>query len=276
MAKKRLNKKVALIGSVVFVFLVLAAIWVILYLSRDPEKFIRDGDAALLAKDYERAERCYGKARSLAKTDSLRKEILFKAVDVYLETDRWRNVLGCWNEIISIDPKNVKARFGRLKYFYIMADSGVVQVWREVESQASEFMELVEEAGLLMEETAEWDLFQAQEAKVGRERIGPYLYLLRGRATLEMTRLGGITDPDESIERAINDLEKVRKLEPNSTHQSSVNEAYACSEKRRRTVTGENSNFRARMLVACAKVSLQCAGSFGISWILWSVRSEES
>ena len=143
MAKKRLNKKVALIGSVVFVLLVLVAIGVILYLSRDPEKFIKDGDAMVIAaraatdeqikeETYKRAERNYHKARNLAKTDLHRIEILFKLVDLYIETDQWRNVTGCWNGIINIDPENVKARFGRLKYVYIMADSGVRQLWQGV------------------------------------------------------------------------------------------------------------------------------------------------
>jgi len=66
MAKKRLNKKVALIGSVVFVFLVLAVIGVILRLSQTPEKFIKDGDAAMKAADEAVDEQIkaeqYGKA----------------------------------------------------------------------------------------------------------------------------------------------------------------------------------------------------------------------
>ncbi|MHC4666245.1 MAG: hypothetical protein ACYS9T_09870, partial [Planctomycetota bacterium] len=49
MARKRLNKKVALVGSFVFLLLVVAAIGVILYLSRDPEKSIKEGDAAVKA-----------------------------------------------------------------------------------------------------------------------------------------------------------------------------------------------------------------------------------
>jgi len=92
MAKKRLNKKVALIGSAIFIFLVLAAIGVILYLSRDPEPFIKDGDAAVKAareaideqikgEEYNRAERNYHKARSLAKTDALRINVLFKLAE---------------------------------------------------------------------------------------------------------------------------------------------------------------------------------------------------
>ena len=226
MAKKRLNKKVALIGSVVFVFLVLVAIAAILYLSRDPEKFIRDGDTAVEAaraavdeqirqEEYERAERSYGKARALAKTDELRIEMLFRLVGIYTETDRWRNVLGCWNKIVQIDPENVRSRYGRLKYVYIMADTGV-PVWQEVASQASELIEVAENAGLLAEDTAQWEPFELQPGQVYEEKLGPYLYLLRGRAMLEMTRLGRVTDPDESLTRAIDDLQKAQDLEPDN------------------------------------------------------------
>lgn len=229
MARKRLNKKVALIGSVVFVFLILGAILLFLYLSRDPQKFIKDGDAALMAareatdkqikeQEYKRAEHSYHKARSLAKTDSLKIEMLFKLVDMYMETDQWRNVLGCWNMIVQIDPKNIKARFGRLQYVYIMADSTVNQLWQwqEVESQASEFIEVVENMGLLMEDTAKWEYPGMQETGAGMERLGPYLYQRRGRALLEIARLGAVTDPNASLSKAVDDLEKARELEPNN------------------------------------------------------------
>lgn len=229
MARRRLNKKVALIGSVVFVFLILGAILLFLYLSRDPQKFIKDGDAALMAaheavdkqikeQEYKRAEHSYHKARSLAKTDSLKIEILFKLVDMYMETDQWRNVLGCWNAIVQIDPKNIKARFGRLQYVYIMADSVVNQLsqWQEVESQASEFIEVVENKGLLMEDAAKWEYPGMQETGAGMERLGPYLYQRRGRALLEIARLGAVTDPNASLSKAVDDLEKARKVEPNN------------------------------------------------------------
>ncbi len=225
MAKKRLNKKVAIIGSAVFVLLCLAAIGVILRLSQDPEEFIKDAEAALRAarqetneevkkEKYETAVRNYGKARSLAKTDSLRIEMLFKLAQLYIETDRWRNALGCWNNITRIDPENVKARYPRLKYFYILADTGARQLWQEVESQASELIEVAENAGLLTEDMAQWESFEVPGEETGMQRLGPYLYLLRGRAMLEMVKLGAVTDRDESLERAILDLEKVRELEP--------------------------------------------------------------
>jgi hypothetical protein len=145
---KRLNKKVALIGSVVIALLALVVIWMLLRWARKPEPFIRDGDVAVKAareatdeqiteEEYKKAERNYFKARSLAKTDSLRIKIIFKIADLCLETDRWHDAVGCWNAIIRIDPKNVKARYARLKGFYIMADSGVRQAWQEVASQAS-------------------------------------------------------------------------------------------------------------------------------------------
>jgi len=230
MAKKRLNKKVALIGSVLFVFLGLVVIGTIFYLSGDPEKFINDGDAAVLAarqatdeqikeETYKRAERNYHKARNLAKTDSHRIEVLAKLVDLYIETKQWRNVLACWERIISIDPENIEARLGRFEYVYTVADSGVHQLWQRVASQASEFIEVVEEADLLMEDTAKWQTSGMREKGTRRDRrqcLGPYLYLRRGRANLELAALGAVTDPDESLARAVEDLEKAQELEPNN------------------------------------------------------------
>ena len=234
MAKKRLNKKVALIGSGVIVLLILVAIGVIFHLSRDPEEFIKDGDAAVkMAREmtdekikeetYKRAERNYHKARNLEKTDSRKMEILFKLVDMYIETNQWRNVLGCWGRIIRIDPENVKARFGRFKYVYIVADSGMggVRIWQEVEEQASQFIKVAENADLLMEDTAKWQPSGMRERGPNRnvrQCLGSYLYLRRGRANLELTRLGAVTEPDETLARVIDDLEKVKELEPNNVH----------------------------------------------------------
>ncbi|MHC4653809.1 MAG: tetratricopeptide repeat protein [Planctomycetota bacterium] len=229
MAKKKLNKKVALVGSGIFILFLLVAIVAILYLSRDPEKFIKDGDAAIIAaretadekikeEKYKRAERNYHKARSLAKTDSRKIEILSKLVDLYIETNQWRNVLGCWGRIISIEPENIGARFGRFQYVYIAADNGMDQFWKEVESQASEFIELAENADLLMEDTAKWQpsgMREREPRRDARQWLGPYLYLRRGRANLELAGLGAVTDPDESLTLAIDDLKKVQELEPN-------------------------------------------------------------
>ncbi len=216
MAKRRLNKKVALIGSAVFLVVVLGAILVILYLSRNPEELVKDAEAALLAKDYKEAGRCFYSAYTRAKTDSLREEILFKLVNVYLETKEWPLVLGCWDEIIRVNPKNGEARYNQLKYFYILADSGNPGYWQRVREQASEFLEVAERADLLMEDTAEWDVFETEEKEAGQQRLGPYLYLLRGRAALEMAGMGAVTDSDQSLAQAVDDLKKVQEFEPNN------------------------------------------------------------
>ena len=208
MAKRRLNKKVALIGSAIFIVVALGAILVILYLSRDPAKFIAEGDAAWQAKDYERAERSYHKARSLTRDDSLRKDILFKLVDVYIETGQWRFARGCWEEIVNIDPKDVKARYARLKFSFIMADSGLRRAWQDVRQQASDLINIVEQAGLLKDDTGKWETTGLQTEEPAKQSIGLYLYLLRGRTSIEMARQGMVTNPDEALTQSVADLEK--------------------------------------------------------------------
>ena len=227
MAMRRLNKKVALIGSAVVVFLLLAVIGVVLRLGQDPEEFIRDAEAALKSarqatdkqikeQNYKRAKQSFRSAYGRVKTDSLREDVLFKMVDMYFETKEWPYILGCWDEIVKVNPKNAKARYGRLKYFYILADTGSSGAWKEVHEQASEFLKVAEETGLLTEDTAQLDVSEIEQELSGRHRLGPYLYLIRGRAALEMASLGTVTDKDESLEQAVNDLQKVQELEPNN------------------------------------------------------------
>ena len=137
MAKRRLNKKVALIGSAVFVIVVLGAIWALLGKSRDPEKFLNNGDAAMLAEDYEAAASSYRAAYSRARTSTLKEKILFKLVDAYIGADRWSYVPWCWDEVVRVNPNNAKARFARLEYFYILADSGNRGIWQRVRTEAA-------------------------------------------------------------------------------------------------------------------------------------------
>ena len=214
MAKRRLNKKIALVGSMIFIVVVLGAILAILYLSRDPVKFVMEGDAAWQAKDYEKAERCYKRARGLVKNDALRKDVLFKLADLYIETDQWRLARGCWEEIINTDSRETKARYARLKYFYIMADSGVRQVWQDVRQQASELIDVVQQANLLMESTDKWKTVGLEEEGYRAQPMGQYLYLLKGRAAVEMAKLGMVPDTEALLAQGVEDLEIVRKYDP--------------------------------------------------------------
>jgi tetratricopeptide (TPR) repeat protein len=97
-----------------------------------------------------------------------------------------------------------------LKYFYVLADGGVDAAWKEVESQASKFIDSADD-DLLAQELAAFKSFTIPQTREVAEQLGPYLYLLRGRAILERTNIGEVTEPSESLGRAISDLEKVRE-----------------------------------------------------------------
>ena len=123
MAKKRLNKKVAIIGSIVLAVFVMGVIVVALHFSKDPMKFLRDAKAALEQKDYSAAERNYRQAFGCTKDDDLKIDILFEYaefhqinntdVDVedpaFHEPD-WFKTVGCWKTVLNIDPKNIEAQ----------------------------------------------------------------------------------------------------------------------------------------------------------------------
>lgn len=224
--RKRLNKKVALTGTMIVLLIVLAAVLVVLRLSRDPQKFIDDGDAAWAVQDYEAAQRHYVRAYGLAKEDPMKKEVLFKLAELYMKTDDWPKVRGCWEQIINIDLKNITARLARLKFFYIvacdLAEGGIGRGdrWKDIEQQASELLQVAEQEGLLSHETAKWETsFGAEEDKAepsGNRLLGPYLYLVRGRARYELARMRAVAAPDELIPDAMGDLEKAKALDPNN------------------------------------------------------------
>ena len=229
MARKRLNKKVALIGSAVFTVFAIAAILVILHLSQGPEKFITDGDQDLIAarealdpnakeEYFAKAARNYLRARARAKTDSLKVDILYKLTDLYLTTGEWRFVRGCWNQIIELDPESAKARYGRLKFFYIQADTGGVRLWQEIATQASGFIEIADQNMLdqLPDTLESFAIHPMPEC----DKLGTLLYLLKGRATYEVARQGAVTDQYASISEAIDDLEEVLELAPTNVDAS--------------------------------------------------------
>ena len=152
MAKRRLNKKVALIGSGIMAILLLGAIIAILGKSKDPQKLLDEAEAAMLQKDYEGARSYYNDALKRAKTDQLREEILLKLVDVSIESDQWDLVVRYWTSVITINPRSAKARYGRLKYLYIVADSGSNRLWQQVRKDAVEFLTHAQDEGILSED----------------------------------------------------------------------------------------------------------------------------
>ncbi|MFA5292057.1 MAG: tetratricopeptide repeat protein [Phycisphaerae bacterium] len=190
---KRLNKKVAIIGSLFLALLILAAIVVVLNLSRDPQKYIKDAQAALALEepDYKIAEKAYGRAFAYSKKTELKIDIMFKLADMYLDMNEWPKAAGCWNKIINFDTKNLKARLAMLDYSYQLANSGNWPAWKEVESNVSELIEK-------------------------QLDTSPRMYRMKGQALLELVRRGQMTDKEKSINDTIEILQKAIQTEPNN------------------------------------------------------------
>lgn len=226
MARRRLNKKVALMGTTVLLLLVMAAVFVILRLNRDPAPLIADGDAAWAAKDYPVARDNYGRAYALVDAPEMKVDLLFKLSEVYREMGQWDKVLACWETVVTTDPQNVKAHLGRLKYAYILADSLgnagriVSGYWEDVLAQARKTLDAVENAGLLNAGRAQWEPSFGTGKDRGWSRgaaiLGPHLHFVKGRAALELAGMGAGTAPDELLQEAQTDLEEARKLDSNN------------------------------------------------------------
>ncbi len=237
MARRRLNKKVAIIGSVVFLGFLLAVILVVLKLSQSPEKFIADGDRILqqareavdpnMRKElYESAARNYHRARNRTKTDAARADILLKLADLYLEIDEWQSAIGCLTKIVHIDPDNIKARMGRLQYFYAMADSGIQQVWPEIQTQASEFLSAVNVNDLSDTSIKKYYIDKIQKFGVDMDSIDDVMHYLVSRGMLYMVQSGATTNQEQMLETVISNLEQLADRYSEPVIYSHLAEAY--------------------------------------------------
>ncbi len=227
MGTRRLNRKVALIGSAVVLIILFAAILIIMSMGQSLEQLMNDGHLALQTarqaadeqakeENYKLAFLKYRSAYVEAQTDAEREEVLYSLLDVCIEREDWPVMLECWDKMIKVNPKNAVARYCMLKYFYILADSGVQGTWENVHEQAEEFLQVAEEEDLLDEDTAGWKIPEMGDKDTTKWKLGPYLHLLRGRAALEMVNLGTVTNKDEYLEKAFDDFNTVRELEPDN------------------------------------------------------------
>ncbi len=200
MAKKRLNKKVAIMGSTILAVFLLGVVVIVLRFSKNPSKFLADAQMYLEQYDYDNAERNYKQAFGSAKDDDLKIEILLKISELHLTDDKvhehepdWIKAIGCWNSVINIDPKNIEARMALLKYFYEIGDSGNYVVWPTVETTASELAEVIDEKLL---------------------KPDPYVLLAKARAKLEMAKSGQTSDRESVLAEAAIELEQLKELTP--------------------------------------------------------------
>lgn len=200
MARKKLNKKVALIAALIGGILILGVglLAVRHFVGRDPQSNYEKYQRALQAGDYKKAETFLGKAYAYGKTDKWKIERLFELAQLHLTHNEqhradWPKAIRCWNTVLNIDPKNQDARRELMRYFYRAADSGSITLWKNVHEQSSELLKLIQEA-------------QGQP--------DTELLLAAGRAALGIARQRGVPNPLDYVTESIQRFETLLAAQP--------------------------------------------------------------
>jgi tetratricopeptide (TPR) repeat protein len=227
MVRRRLNKKVALLGTAFFIIIGLVFIIVMLQFKRSPDEFIKDAKSAIQSarqsedqktkeEHYDIAKRKYSSAYSRVTTNAERKEILFDMIDLFIETGDWPYVLDCWDKILLIEPDNIKAQYGRLRYFEILGDSGISDAWKKVHEFASEFLDIAGKKDLMKENVADLQIKELSHDETESKYLGTYLYIMKGQSAFEQVNTGSVTNTEEMLNESENDFELARGFEPNN------------------------------------------------------------
>lgn len=197
---KKLNKKIVVIVLVILGLGALGAGGFGFYFlrERDPDYCLAKAETALEKADYKTAERYFGRACGVAKSNQERIKNYFRFAEFqlieneYHEPD-WAKALGCWNAILKTDPKNQEALRKLFDYFYEIADLGQPQLWRQVQEYSEKLLEIEKENNL----PADLSLLTAH-----------------GRAALEIARSGGTTNRQELLDQAMAAFQKYIELKP--------------------------------------------------------------
>ncbi len=201
MAKKRINKKVALIGSVLLLLMLLGAIVVILKMTKDPDKLVAYAKQETQNEDYEQAIRYYAQALNAVSGEPEREMEILRLIEEFHKIDNeqhpydWDKLRGTWNRMINIDPSYIPARKSLMDFFYRVADNGSGNVWKMVENNANEIIDIYEKKGV----EPDTDTLMAL-----------------GRAKLELARTGQATNREQTLSEAIETLNKVRTMDPDN------------------------------------------------------------
>ncbi len=194
MARKRVNKKLAIIGSAFMLVIIVGAIAFLLLNSKDPYKFMADAEASIATNEYQDAIDYYGEALGAAKNDTqLKIDIYFILSDIFLTDNEynevnWKKAVACWQNVVNLEPKNVEAREKLLDYFYQIAKNGQVNAWRTVETNSQELLDIYQEKGV----DASFDVRMAN-----------------AQAKYETAFLGQTSNRLETVEAAIAELEEL-------------------------------------------------------------------
>ncbi len=208
---KRLNKRVLFLG-ILFVLFVLGGIIVLRsgrfvhWFHSDPQPFVDTAREQIQRKNYRAADRSFGLAYQIASSQKDHEamiQILFEMAEFHKTHDvdadvespsyhpaAWDKTLGCWNKIVTLDPKNVLARQKLLNYFYEVSDSRSGNAWKLVETNADELIQLY---------------------RGKNEPVDPLLFLYLGQSRLMQAELGDSPDREAICQNAIGILRDAQK-----------------------------------------------------------------
>lgn len=196
---KKLNKKIVVILLVIVGLggLGMGGLGLYYLRGRDPVYCLRKAEAALASNDYKTAERYFGRACSVGKSNQEKIDNYFRFSEFQLMQNEnhepdWFKALGCWSAILKIDPKHPVALRKLFDYFYEIADLGQPS-WRQVQEYSEKLLEAEKEKNLAAD---------------------PLIRLAHGRAVLEIARSGGTTDRQELLDQAVSDFQKYIELKP--------------------------------------------------------------
>jgi tetratricopeptide (TPR) repeat protein len=197
---KKLNKKVVIILLVLAGAGALGVAGAGFYVlrGRDPQYCLKKAEAALQENDYKTAERFFGRACAVAKTNREKIENYFRYAEFQLIQNQyhqadWSKALGCWNQILRFDPKNETATRKLFDYFYEVADLGQPQAWKQVQDYAQQLLKIYEETS---------------------KPLDPQVLLAHGRAALEIARSGAVSNPLQLLQEAAADFQRYLEIKP--------------------------------------------------------------
>jgi len=261
---KRLNKKVAIIGSLFLTMILFVGIVMGLKLRKgDPEVFITNAEnvfsqAEALIKEYEakgdyseeaikavedaykEVDRNYLDAFGCAKDDAQRIELLFTMVGLYqidnkFHSPEWPKIIGRWRQITTTDPKNIQSRLNLLNFIYdqqlsiieLMPD-GNPTLWVDIKKQADELIGVM------------------KEKDVPATALTAHVLKARAWATLGMAPVEN--RPEKYIEEAIEQFQKLLEVDPGDAEiYELLGQAYiALGERRGRSVSDAMEKARAK------------------------------
>ena len=235
MAKRKLNKKVAILGIIILGVIVVTGGLVWRQMRRDPDKLLSHANKRLseietqlteyrqMLTDPDRQQeteqlleagreayvyvfRKYRRAVGVAKDDAFKIDILFQLADLCLTNNEfyrpdWDQTLRAWYTITSIDPVNLTAKMELLRYFYDSGDAGNPMAWSRVKEQVSG-TEPDGSDGLIQ--------IMMQQNKPP----DPFVLKAKARANLELAASGQATDRTANVDAAMGDFEALLQQTP--------------------------------------------------------------